>query len=371
MKKIIQEIPNKVNKHYKRKNSLNIGKNKKNFNEIIENFNESISLSHTIDLNEISSDSNSFVFFGKLNEILEKEEDNLLQISSEFLPDRALYKEVEINLKIKENHNYLNYIMKKLSEYFDINFIFYEYSNSKHFSNYKISEGDELILRTYCKEIDEKINIFLDSKIHIKILDRLNVLNDLFKTYNIKQSYFYIFTPNMDFSFNYKKNIPLVFSNSDKLKKKLKQKSINIKIIANKLINEIKIENSDGIKKEPILGVEKLFVGNVFNHIINDNILKPLNIFSIFQFEGSIYRKCKKQVIITDNNVIYIKIRGVIFDEQIHNMVIYFLKFFDDADFSVKLNKFRKTTNFYLENELITNAYSLFEYRNKLFHYYK
>ena len=337
---------------------------------------------------------------------LDDKNDKYLQKINTFLCERALYQEIDMDLKIKNNEK-INNIITKLCEYVDENFIYYEYSNNKQLSINKISDGDLLMYRNLFKKIEDNNS----KEENIKQLDYINTMNDLYKKYNKEQKSFYIITTLIAYSFNYNKKYPLIFTGSKVIEKQLEQREIITNKIKNNLSKKKRTNNIDNsknnnsrkpsteinkrknsLRKKSVdsdedeedleelindspLGVDELFVGNVFNFFINNYSKRAFNIFSDFQFEGGAFRKCKRQIVKMDNknenNVINIKVEGVIFDEQIKNLTEYLKNELKDISYSTKLNKVRNTKNFYRENENIENEYSRFEFKNNEFYYYK
>ena len=103
---------------------------------------------------------------------------------------------------------------------------------------------------------------------------------------------------------------------------------------------------------------------------------KQGNIFSNFEFEGGIFRKCKFHVINikslnAKNDNILVKIEGIIFEENI-NKIVNFIKNELSIDvFSVRLNKIKATSSFYLENKEIVSNFNKFDFKKDNFYFYK
>lgn len=347
----------------------------------------------------------------KMNEKIEKKK----QISKKYLGERALYKEIEIEIKLNNEDKFNKSKeegMNLLNNFFinESNFVYYEYSNSRNISFNKLSEGDMLSYRYFYKSYD---NINIDSKIYsskeeyIKQLDYVNSLNNLFLKYNINKKFFYIITPLYAYSFDYNKNIPLLITTSKSLETQLENygiKTIQInhkknsekqnKNSINKIINkkdntetknnvdnndksedyedELDINNNSGVP----IGISKLYVGLFFNFFVNDNALKPFNIFSNFEFEGSIYRRCKSQINKKkkkgENNYesIIIKIEGIIFGENIQNIINFFKNQLEVCNYNFRLNKIKTTENFYKENKEIESNFERVEFKDNNFYFY-
>ena len=336
------------------------------------------------------------------------------QISKQYLSERALYKEIEIEIKL--NKKSIDNIMPSLNNYFinENNFIYYEYSNSRNITFNKLSEGDMLSYRYFYKNYDNiniDNNLYSSKEEYIKQLDYVNTLNNLFFKYNINKKLFYVITPLYAYSFDYNKNIPLLLTSSKSLETQLKKNDIIIiKInVKNKINEKRKSSFSKNIKKENTetknnsndnidndksdedeeeletnnlgvpIGISQLYVGLFYNLFVNNNALKPFNIFSNFEFEGSTYRKCKANIIKIkksgDNNNNYdrinIKIEGIIFEENIINIIDFFKDKLEINNYNIRLNKIRSTGSFYKENKEIESSFERFEFKENNFYYYK
>ena len=336
------------------------------------------------------------------------------QISKQYLSERALYKEIEIEIKL--NKKSIDNIMPSLNNYFinENNFIYYEYSNSRNITFNKLSEGDMLSYRYFYKNYDNiniDNNLYSSKEEYIKQLDYVNTLNNLFFKYNINKKLFYVITPLYAYSFDYNKNIPLLLTSSKSLETQLKKNDIIIiKInVKNKTNEKRKSSFSKNIKKENTetknnsndnidndksdedeeeletnnlgvpIGISQLYVGLFYNLFVNNNALKPFNIFSNFEFEGSTYRKCKANIIKIkksgDNNNNYdrinIKIEGIIFEENIINIIDFFKGELEINNYNIRLNKIRSTGSFYKENKEIESSFERFEFKENNFYYYK
>ena len=336
------------------------------------------------------------------------------QISKQYLSERALYKEIEIEIKL--NKKSIDNIMSSLNNYFinENNFIYYEYSNSRNITFNKLSEGDMLSYRYFYKNYDNiniDNNLYSSKEEYIKQLDYVNTLNNLFFKYNINKKLFYVITPLYAYSFDYNKNIPLLLTSSKSLETQLKKNDIIIiKInVKNKINEKRKSSFSKNIKKENTetknnsndnidndksdedeeeletnnlgvpIGISQLYVGLFYNLFVNNNALKPFNIFSNFEFEGSTYRKCKANIIKIkksgDNNNNYdrinIKIEGIIFEENIINIIDFFKDKLEINNYNIRLNKIRSTGSFYKENKEIESSFERFEFKENNFYYYK
>ena len=329
------------------------------------------------------------------------------QISKKYLYERALYKEIEIEIKL--NKKSIDNDMISLKNYFlnENNFIYYEYSNSRNITFNKLSEGDMLSYRYFYKNYDNiniDNNLFSNKEEYIKQLDYVNTLNNLFFKYNINKKLFYIITPLYAYSFDYNKNIPLLLTSSKSLETQLKKQDINIIKInvknknssekrKNSINKNTKKENAetknnindmnDNDKSEedeeelevsnagvPI-GISQLYVGLFYNLFVNNNALKPFNIFSNFEFEGGIFRRCKTHIIKINRNGenntyerVNIKIEGIIFEENIINIIDYFRNKLENSNYNIRLNKIRSTGNFYKKNKDDESSFERFEYKD-------
>ena len=370
------------------------------YNNLLTNFNFLLPKSSNKNINQ------------KKAEKSEKKE----QISKKYLCERALYKEIEIEIKLIQNKKSIEEIMSLLNDFFIFknNFIYYEYSNSRNISFNKLSEGDMLAYRYFYKNYDNlniDNNLYSSKEEYIKQLDYVNTLNNLFFKYNIDKKLFYIITPLYAYSFDYNKNIPLLITSSRGLESQLSKRGIKLIKFKNKKNSEKQNKNSINkslIEKEnnetrnnidnndkndkseddeeeleinntgvPI-GISQLYVGHFFNFFLNDNALKPFNIFSDFEFEGSIFRKCKTHLIKAKKNSenktyesIIIKIEGIIFEENILNIIDFFKNKVNINNYCIRLNKIESTCNFYKENKEIESSFERIEFKDNNFYFYK
>ena len=329
--------------------------------------------------------------------------DKKVQISKKYLYERVLCKNIEIEINL-ENNNIKKDEDKKeiilllntfLSE--KNNFFYYEFSNSKHISFNKLSEGDMLLYKSFIKELDIIDNNNASNKEeYIKQVDYVNTMNSLYYQFIINQKLFYIITPLYSFSFDFKKEIPLLLTNSKTLEVELKKNNIQIiklkdKLEKNKIninsnesrntektknnnINKMDINEEETIKIEHApFGVSKLYSGLLYNYFVNKNILKPFNIFSDFEFEGGIFRKCKYQIINVNNNNenIIIKIEGIIFGKSIDKIINYIRKELKINYFSMRLNNIKSTSCFYMDDKEIESYSNKFDIKKEYFYFYK
>ena len=226
-------------------------------------------------------------------------------------------------------------------------------------------------------------------------------MNNLYYKFNVNKKLFFIITPLYTFSFDYNKELPLLLTNSKTLEIELDKNNIQIIKLKTKLeknkynldlnkedaknketvnynndINKIEINEDEMVETENVpIGIKKLYTGLFYNYFINNNITKPFNIFSNFEFEGGIYRKCKFQIInvnnIKENGKILIKIEGIIFDENINKIVKYLKEDLKINIFSIRLNKIKNTSCFYLENKEIESPFDKFDFKKDTFYFYK
>ena len=388
----------------------------KNNKENINMFTEGLSYEN-IDHNKYKKALNNFnnLFGRDLNKsnnnkkIIETKEKNV-QISKKYLYERALYNGIEIELKIDNNdvkNINLDEVKSSLNTFLKDrkNFFYHEYSNTRNISFSKLSEGDFLSYNCYYKDFDHLVidNNSSNKEDYIKQLDYVNTMNNLFYKYNSRKKLFYIITPLYSFSFDYSKEIPLLLTNSKLLEIEFKKNDIKIikikaKLDKNKINKEkekatnaksINPENRMDIIEEDYdeienningiipIGVSKLYIGFIYNYFVNQNISKPFNIFSNFEFEGAMYRKCKYQIIkikndlSKNNNSILIKIEGIIFEENIKNIVEYLKNELKINYFSIRLDKIKSTSGFYLANNEIESSFDKFEFKKDNFYFYK
>ena len=136
---------------------------------------------------------------------------------------------------------------------------------------------------------------------------------------------------------------------------------------------EEEIESNIGALK----GVSKLYVGLLYNFFVNQNVLKPFNIFSNFDFEGCLFRKCKAQIIKlkkngeNNNYYIIIKVEGIIFEETILHINDFFKNKLELNNYNIRLNKIKSTGIFYKENKDIESSFERFEYKDNNYYFYK
>ena len=336
----------------------------------------------------------------KTNQTKEEQKEKTGQISKKYLYERALHKGIEIEIRTKKEKNInvnksIDEIISLLNSFFidNNNFVYYEYSNSRNISFNKLSEGDILSYRFFYRSYDNiniDNNLYNNKEEYIKQLDYVNTLNNLFIKYNTNKKLFYIITPLYSYSFDFSKDVPLLLTSSKSMEAQLKKIDIKtIKIIKKAKkdknykspiymdksdINDDEEEELDNINNE-IIGISKLYVGLMYNFFVNQNILKPFNIFSNFEFEGCLFRKCKSQIKKlkknNDNNdEIIVKVEGIIFEEKIMEIIDFFKKI-GVNNYNIRLNKIKSTGNFYKENKEIETSFEKFEFKDDNFYFYK
>ena len=242
-----QKIPQ--NKTLKQPTSnSNKGENKTQKEASINMFTEGISY-EKIDHNKYNNLLSNFNFLlpkdsnKNINQKKAEKSEKKGQISKKYLCERALYKEIEIEIKLIQNIKSFEEIMALLNDFFIYknNFIYYEYSNSRNISFNKLSEGDMFSYRYFYKNYDNLSidnNLYSSKEEYIKQLDYVNTLNNLFFKYNTEKKLFYIITPLYAYSFDYNKNIPLLITSSKSLEGQLSRKGIKIIKIKNKVNSE-------------------------------------------------------------------------------------------------------------------------------------
>ena len=358
------------------------------YNKALTNFNHLFGK----DLNKINNNRKSI-----------EKNDKKVQISKKFLSQRILYKSIEIEFNLENDDNKKrknkNEIISSLNNFLSEqkNFFYYEFSNTRNISFNKLSESDYLLFRPFIKEFDNiEDNNSSSKEEYIKQLDYVNTMNNLYYKFNINKQLFFIITPLYTFSFDYNKEFPLLLTNSKTLEIELNNNNIQIIKIKTKLEknkynldlnkedtknrektnNDINEDEIDEVENS-LIGIKKLYTGLFYNYFINKNITKPFNIFSNFEFEGGIYRKCKFQIInvnnINNNNngKILIKIEGIIFDENINKIVSLMKEDLKISNFNIRLNKIRNTSCFYLENKEIESCFDKFDFKKDTFYFYK
>ena len=355
------------------------------YNKALTNFNHLFGK----DLNKINNNRKSI-----------EKNDKKVQISKKFLSQRILYKSIEIEFNLENDDNKKrknkNEIISSLNNFLSEqkNFFYYEFSNTRNISFNKLSESDYLLFRPFIKEFDNiEDNNSSSKEEYIKQLDYVNTMNNLYYKFNINKQLFFIITPLYTFSFDYNKEFPLLLTNSKTLEIELNNNNIQIIKIKTKLEknkynldlnkedtknrektnNDINEDEIDEVENS-LIGIKKLYTGLFYNYFINKNITKPFNIFSNFEFEGGIYRKCKFQIINVNNNnngKILIKIEGIIFDENINKIVSLMKEDLKISNFNIRLNKIRNTSCFYLENKEIESCFDKFDFKKDTFYFYK
>ena len=390
----------KIDKSENRKENVNIftaglsyekiDQNK--YNKALTNFNHLFGK----DLNKINNNK-------KGNE----KKDKKVKTSKKFIYERILYKEVEIDFNLEKIDNKKNKNKKEIISLLNKflidqdNFFYYEFSNVRNLSFNKLSEGDYLLYKPYIKEFENIDKNSNNKEDYIKQLDYVNTMNNLYYKFNINKKLFYIITPLYSFSFDYNKEIPLLLSHSKTLEMELNKN--DIKLI--KLTTKSEKKNSDLLYKEDTknkettnpnndinkmeinedetnelenfpLGIPRLYLGLFYNYFINQNISKPFNIFSNFEFEGGIYRKCKYNIINVNNNDnatgnILLKIEGIIFAENINKIVNFFQNELNINSFSVRLNKIKNTSCFFFENGDNEPNFDKFDFKKDNYYFYK
>ena len=361
------------------------------YNKALTNFNHLFGK----DLNKINNNK-------KGNEKLDKK----FQVSKTFLYERALYNSIELEIDLENIDNKKaknkNEIISLLNNFLmnENNFFYYEFSNTRNMSFNKLSEGDYLLFRPFIKEFDNPEKNSSNKENYFKQMDFINTMNNLYYKYTINKKLFFIITPLYSFSFDYNKEIPLLLTNSKTLEIELNKNDIKLIKINNKFeknknnissnkeektiiettnnnndINKMEInEEETGETDYVLFGIKRLYIGQFYNYFINQNISKPFNIFSNYEFEGGIFRKCKYQIIDVNNITksrgnILIKIEGVIFGENI-NKIVNFIKSELNVDFlNVRLNKIKSTSNFYLENKEIESNFDKFDFKKDNFYF--
>ena len=346
----------------------------------------------------------------KANQTKEEQKEKKGQISKTYLYERALHKGIEIEIKTKKEKNInvnksKDEIISLLNNFFinNNNFVYYEYSNSRNISFNKLSEGDILSYRLFYRSYDNinfDSNLYNNKEEYIKQLDYVNTLNNLFIKFNNNKKLFYIITPLYSYSFDFNKDIPLLLTSSKSMEAQLKKidiktikitkkakKDKNHKITTYKNVNKSTNDNMDKSdinddeeeeldnNNSEVIGISKLYVGLMYNFFVNQNILKPFNIFSNFEFEGCLFRKCKAQVKKlnknnNNNDEIVVKVEGIIFEEKIIEIIDFFKKI-GVNNYYIRLNKIKSTGNFYKENKEIETSFEKFEFKDDNFIFYK
>ena len=389
----------KLNKNEDKKENINIftaglsyekiDQNK--YNKALTNFNHLFGK----DLNKINNNKKGI-----------EKNNKRVQISKKFLFERALYKSIEIeidlgnsdNKKAKDENEIISLLNKFLIN--PKNFFYYEFSNTRNTSFNKLSEGDYLLYKPFIKKFDN-IDNNSNKEDYIKQLDYINTMNDLYYKFTINKESFYIITPLYSFSFDFNKEFPLLLNNSKtleiecnkndikiiKLEKKYENNKNDINLNKEVIKNNETMNINDDLNKMDIIdeengeinyvpfGISKLYVMLFYNYFINQYISKPFNIFSNFEFEGGTFRKCKFQIINTNGynkrSNLLLKIEGIIFEENVNKIVEFIKNELNVEYLTVRLNKIKSTSNFYLDNKEIESNFDKFNFKKDNYYFYK
>ena len=267
--------------------------------------------------------------FGKdLNKInknkkgIEKNDKNV-QISKSYLYERALYKDIEIEINLENNNNKIIKDAKKiillLNNFLNSekNFFYYEFSNTRNISFNKLSEGDFLLYKSFIKEFDNLDNNSRNKEDYIKQLDYVNTMINLYYKFNINKKTFYIMTPLYSLSFDYNKEIPLLLTNSKTLEIELNKNDIKIIKIKTKLgKNKLDINNNKEEKtkikwnKDLDLKLIEYYFENIKEDKSNmDEIIDNLK------------NKELKEINVNDNNIDKISSKDI--KHRLHKLKVY------------------------------------------------
>ena len=296
--------------------------------------------------------------------------------------DKSIIKHLEIEIILNNNlkKSNPNKIIEKINEYFNNKEIYYyEYSNTRNISTITIGTIDNNIYESYYKK--EEISQIQVSSIKnnetlkkIKIIDYISTLYSVYNNAFINKQFFYIINPMHCYYFDMKEE-KLYLSNVLRIENILNENEIMFKRIepSKEEIEKIEKNNQFNLIKFnefPVI-IDKLYMMNFFNVFINNGSeVKNFNIYSPFQFEGSFCRKCKiylENFKKENNNIISINIYGILFENNIRE-IIHFLKEESKCkNFSIKFNKILSTESFYKINKNLKRPIDKFEYKDSYF----
>ena len=362
-----------------------------NFNFSNENNKDEIDNYYSDILKQLNQDLN----FDNQNKILTnnnlQNEKKKYEKKNEFESDKSLIKHLEIeiifNLKNNSssssktsNSNKINNMIKSISEYFsNKNIVYYEYSNTRNISTITIGKIDNNLYESYYK--NELINqIQLDSIKNnenlkkIKIIDYISSLYSVYNNALLNKEFFYIVNPMHTYYFDMKIK-KLYLSNIIRIENILEENGILYKKIGplkeelenNKKKNEYNILKFNDF---PVI-IDKFYMMNFFNVFINNGSeVKSFNIYSPFNFEGATCRKCKIYQEIfekEEKTIISIHIYGILFENNIKEIIDYLKNTIKCKSFSIKLNKIKSTESFFRINKNLKRSIDWFEYKDSFF----
>ena len=362
--------------------------------EVNSNFDEK---SYTKLLKQISLKLN----FGNQKSLLptKKIKTNPFEKSDIFLYDNTLLKQLEIEINLNVGTRILLNNLDKLKEFFtEENFEFYEYSNSKTNSITKLSAIDNIFYEGMYK----KDYLYNNKNILYKFqkIDQFQALSSLYNYYYTNKTFFYILTRLHCFYFDLKNNNKntLFLSNMLLLEKDLKDNEIEYNKIENKNViekidSDIEIiddfEDINKIKKENInnnmeiideeendnkydnnpICIKGRFVTHFFNVFIKNNIGGSFNIFTPYKFENSVYKtnkiyidSCSKD---SNNHVINIKMKGIIFPEYLKKIIDYISK--EYKSFNMKFDSIKTSNSFYNLNSKLKKPIEKIEFKDNYY----
>ena len=310
---------------------------------------------------------------------------------SEFDSDKSLIKHLEIeiifniknnssNSNKKSNLTKINNKIKSINEYFsNKNIFYYEYSNTRNISTITIGKIDNNLYESYYK--NELINQIQLSSIKnnehlqkIKIIDYISSLNSVYNNALLNKEFFYIVNPMHTYYFDMKIE-KLYLSNIIRIENILEENEIlynKIQPLKEELENNKKKNEYNILKFNdfPVI-IDKFYMMNFFNVFINNGSeVKSFNIYSPFNFEGATCRKCKiyqETFEKEDMNIISIHIYGILFENNLKEIIDYLKNTIKCKKFSIKLNKIKSTESFFRINKNLKRPIDWFEYKDSFF----
>ena len=362
--------------------------NNQNFNFSNENNKDEIDNYYSDILKQLNQDLN----FDNQNKILTnnnlQNEKKKYEKKNEFESDKSLIKHLEIeiifniknnssNSNKKSNLTKINNKIKSINEYFsNKNIFYYEYSNTRNISTITIGKIDNNLYESYYK--NELINQIQLSSIKnnehlqkIKIIDYISSLNSVYNNALLNKEFFYIVNPMHTYYFDMKIK-KLYLSNIIRIENILEENGILYKKIGplkeelenNKKKNEYNILKFNDF---PVI-IDKFYMMNFFNVFINNGSeVKSFNIYSPFNFEGATCRKCKiyqETFEKEEKTIISIHIYGILFENNIKEIIDYLKNTIKCKSFSIKLNKIKSTESFFRINKNLKRSIDWFEYKD-------
>ena len=321
---------------------------------------------------------------------------NKFEQFTHFQYDFSLYKSIDIEIvsqipKREQKHKYDDYKEKCFKFFTDKNkFSYYEFSNTKNNTPYGMSQIDQIPFEPLFRQ---NFQVFFEqNKIKNKIemlnkLRRINfisAMNSLYSNFVEENNYFYIITPMHCFFFNLSqkrgdgnthncRSNSVVLSNTLRIDKILKDNEINYTKIKRE---EMKDGEEESNFNENPATINYFYMTHFFNTFLNEYEDKTFNVFSPFQFDESVFKRCKitcKSLEKKEQNVIHIQIYGCIFQEDLKKIINYLENKdnhsqLSNYSFSMKLTKIPTTNSYYLLNENLKHSIEKVEYKDNCYY---